>query len=283
LLFFICYFRPKCGIGREKQGFWSDMKKKLFLTALFLTQVLALQGSDGSASLLLNSDDLSAEVCFQEVSTRPFVSQTVAAKPPASSQNSQVEKVRHVEVEGRFAWFLPQDKAIYSIYGDHGYPEYQIEASVALSRVRKCVPCNYERACQPHWIAWGNWSFYEKSGHSTCLHNSTHMFNYAVNFGVKYYFFHMRSFRPYLGLGAGFAHVRFHDHSHSVRNHIDKWGPALLVKSGIECDLTCHVYADVFADYSSNWFSSPRSKHCVNTRSVNTGGGHFGLGLGYRY
>lgn len=259
------------------------MRSKFFLAALCLTSLVGLQELHGAPSGLWNFGKRSVKRDSSEKSKTPLAEKTTPTMSSADSKTSQTKKVRKVEFSGRFAWFLPQSKHIQRIYGDHGYPEYELEASMALTRTPKCECSSHESKCEPHWMGWANWSIYEKSGHSTCLKNSSHMINNAVNFGAKYYFFHMHGFRPYLGFGIGFAHVRFSDHSKFVRKHVDKWGPSLLVKSGIECDLSCHWYADVFVDYGSNWFSAPRSPHCVKTNDINTGGGKFGLGLGYRF
>jgi opacity protein-like surface antigen len=145
------------------------------------------------------------------------------------------------------------------------------------------MPFTCLRDCEPKWVGWANLSFYEKTGKSTCLHDGTHIKNGAFNMGAKYYFCHTDGYRPYLGLGIGFAYVNFRDHSSGVRTHIHKWGPALLVKAGLEIDLAHNFFADLFADYSSNWFGNTHSRHCVKTHHVNTGGGNFGLGLGYRF
>lgn len=245
--------------------------------------VVGLQGLHAAPTNLLNMGNRSAKGRSPETSKTALAAKTSSSNSSDASKNSQNKKVRKVELEGRFAWFLPQSSHIQRVYGRHGCPEYELEASMAFTGVPKCECSSHERKCEPHWIGWANWSIYEQSGHSTCLKNSSHMINNAVNFGAKYYFFHMHGFRPYLGFGIGFAHVRFSDHSRYVRRHVDKWGPSLLVKSGIECDLSCHWYADVFVDYGSNWFSAPRSPRCVKTHDINTGGGKFGFGLGYRF
>ncbi len=253
--------------------------RKFIWTVLCLTGLASFQNLEASPTGLMSPTVRPVKGNTAEVAKAPLAAQT-------SSDNSKTlptETVRRLEFSARFAWFLPQSGRIQRVYGHHGCPEYELEASMSLDSVPNCSCHAHDKRCEPHWIGWGNWSIYEQSGHSTCLKNSSHMINNAANFGVKYYFFHMHGFRPYLGFGLGFAHVRFSDHSKYVRHHVDKWGPSLLVKSGIECDFLCHWYADVFVDYGSNWFSAPRSKHCVKTNDINTGGGKFGFGLGYRF
>ena len=91
-----------------------------------------------------------------------------------------------------------------------------------------------------------------------------------------------RCFRPYLGFGIGFAHVRFHDQSPFVRARTNRWGFAILAKSGLRYDVTCNFFLDFFLDYAYNHFDFPCVRG-VSIRNVNTGGVKIGLGLGYQF
>lgn len=187
---------------------------------------------------------------------------------------SQMAALQAFDIEARVAYFYPQDNRLREIYGKNGWVDYQIEASAPLNLCCDCS-CN--------WDLWFNASYYQKRGHSTCLHNKTRVQNWAFNFGVKRYFDTCTCFRPYLGLGGGFAHVEFNDRSPFVKRHIDRWGGALLAKSGIKYDISCHVFVDLFVDYGLNWYSSKHSREGVRTRSIDTGGVKAGLGLGYQF
>lgn len=197
----------------------------------------------------------------------------------------QIATVQGLDVEGRVAYYIPQDHRVRGIYGkSHGFPEYEVEASCPINSFCDCL-CGWE--CDPCWSGWGNFSIFHKKGRSEgCLKRSTEITNWTINFGIKHYFCGCfpEGFRPYLGFGLGYAHVNFHDHSDFVKNHIDRSGIAILVKSGIQYDIACNYYLNLFADYASNWFDRPsHSKHCVHTRRVNTGGLKLGLGLGYHF
>ncbi len=185
----------------------------------------------------------------------------------------QIATSEAFEVEARVAYFYPQDKRIRDLYGKNGFANYQIEAAMPLDCCCDCA-CN--------WDIFTNLGFYEKSGRTSCLDSKTKVTNWTLNFGVKRFFDMCECFRPYLGLGAGAAHVKFHDQSEFVRQHTNRWGVALLVKSGVIYDITCNFFLDAFVDYSYEWYNF-HSRSGVTVRNVNTGGLKTGLGLGYRF
>lgn len=187
----------------------------------------------------------------------------------------QIASVQAFDVEARAAYFLPQDSRMRDIYSKKGFAEYEIEAANPLSDLF-CT-------CPSEWDGFVNLSFYQKHGRSTCINDKTQVTNWTLNFGVKRYFIVCESFRPYLGLGCGAAHVKFHDESDYVSKHTKRWGVAILAKSGIRYDLTCNLFLDLFADYSYSWFNFQHRKSCVSVRNVNTGGLKLGLGLGYQF
>jgi opacity protein-like surface antigen len=188
---------------------------------------------------------------------------------------SQMSCLKAFDIQGRVAYFLPQDSRMRDIYGKNGFAEYEIEASTPLSSIYACSPCN--------WDAFANLSFYQQRGHSSCLNDRTRVQNWALNFGVKRYFENCWCFRPYLGVGAGAVHARFNDHSDFVSRHTNRWGITILAKSGIRYDITCNLFLDLFADYSYSWFNVPSRVSCVSVRNVNTGGLKLGCGLGYQF
>lgn len=187
---------------------------------------------------------------------------------------TQIVSLQAYDVEARVAYFIPEDNRLRHIYGNNGFAEYELEASMPL-----CCCC--ECACD--WDAFANLAYYDKKGRvSSCVPAKSEVTHWAFNVGVKRYFDICEIVRPYLGLGAGFAHVRFHDKSPFVRQHRDKWGVATLIKSGIKYDVTCNIFLDLFVDYTYHFFNFNRYS-CSNVRSVNTGGFKIGLGLGYQF
>lgn len=188
---------------------------------------------------------------------------------------SQVSCMQAWDIEGRVAYFLPQDHRMRSIYSNKGFAEYELETSTPLASLVDCAPCN--------WDGFANLSFYRKNGRSSCLNDRTRVTNWTLNFGVKRYFDVCGCFKPYLGLGAGAAYVRFHDYSSFVKRHNNKWGFAILAKSGVKYDVTCNLFLDLFLDYSYAWFNFYHSRSCVAVRNTNTGGLKCGLGLGYQF
>lgn len=188
--------------------------------------------------------------------------------------SSQLSSAESFDIQARVAYFYPQDHKIREIYGKHGFPEYEVEASVPLAW---CLNnCSYD------WDIWTNLSYYQKTGHSTFFKHHTRMNDWALNFGVKHYFCACERLRPYLGFGAGAAYVRFHDTGPLVNRHVHKWGAAILAKSGIRYDVTCQLFVDLFVDYSYHWFKF-HGKTCVHHRNANTGGVKAGIGLGYQF
>lgn len=188
-------------------------------------------------------------------------------------------------VEGRVACFFPQDSHLKRVY-DNPWPEYEIEASMPV-------------ACSS-WNIWGNVNYYEKSGHSTCLHHHSKVDHWTFLIGGKYYFDFFNnlccdpcdpcydpcatsSFHPYAGIGGGAALVKFHDRSEFVKQHKEEWGGSLLLKLGVEYDICDCFFADLFADYAFNWFDFNHKHEGTETHKIQTGGLKLGLGLGYRF
>lgn len=185
---------------------------------------------------------------------------------------SQMVSLQAFDIEARIAYFLPQDTRMRDIYGKNGLPEYEIEVSAPF---QSCCDCSCD------WDMWANLSYYDGSGHSSCLRNSTWARNWTLTAGLKRYFDVCMCFRPYLGLGVGLVNAQFKDRSPFVSRHVNKWGTAILVKSGIKYDVTCNIFLDLFMDYSYNWIMNKGC--CHSKRNLTTGGLKLGLGLGYQF
>jgi opacity protein-like surface antigen len=214
------------------------------------------------------------------------------------------------EIEGRVAYLYPTDKRIRDVYGKNGFAEYQVEAAMPLNFLGDCC-------CDTPLVGFFNASYFQKRGHARCrfeteaaipstictddfcLRNKTRIEHWLLTAGAKYYFECFECIRPYLGFGLGAAGVRLREHfrdgnssnvtildptiTSSGRNRNDRWGFAILAKSGIEYDLTCNIFLDGFVDYSYAWFSRDHKGDCSSKRRLDTGAVKAGLGLGYRF
>ena len=186
-----------------------------------------------------------------------------------------IGSIEATEIEIRAAYFAPQDDRMRDIYSN-GFTEYEVEVSTKLDCLSPCAPS---------FDAFINFATYQKEGTSTCTLQKDHttVRNSALNVGIKRYLDILcLDFHPYLGLGVGVANVRFHDKSHHVKEHINEWGGALLLKSGIKYNIMCNFFADLFLDYSYQWFSFHK-RHCAEVHDVNPGGVMVGLGAGFEF
>ncbi|CRX37727.1 outer membrane protein [Estrella lausannensis] len=170
------------------------------------------------------------------------------------------------DIEARTALFIPKNSTMRDLYGT-GFTEYEIEMGIPLN---KC------------FTLFSNLSYLEADGRSSESHYRSEMENWALNFGGKYYFEPWWCLRPYVGAGAGVAHVEFRDHSPYVNNHTGKFGWSALFKLGTEWCFSRYFYVDVFADYGINSYEF-KSKNKTSGHNINTGGVKVGGGLGLRF
>lgn len=171
-----------------------------------------------------------------------------------------------LDIEARTALFIPKNSTIRDLYGT-GFTEYEIEMGIPLNRC---------------FTLFSNLSYLEADGRSSESHSHSEMENWALNFGGKFYFEPWWYLRPYVGAGAGVAHVEFRDHSPYVNNHTGKFGWSALIKLGTEWCLSRYFYVDVFADYGINSYEF-KSKNKTSGHNINTGGVKVGGGLGIRF
>lgn len=172
------------------------------------------------------------------------------------------------DLELRAACLYPQEPRIRQIYGNEGFPEGELEMAGPV--------------INKHWAAWGNLSYYRKNGHSSCLHDKTHLSNWTLTSGLKYFICLSDPLSPYVGLGAGIDYAHFNNHSSYIQS-VNQWGIAAVAKSGLMVKLTELLFLDLFVDYSYNWLRTKRSRHCVSSRNINTGGLKGGVGLGFHF
>jgi len=186
------------------------------------------------------------------------------------------------DIEGRVAYFYPQNKDLRKFYGRDGWAEYQLVVATPLNLC--CLDCN--------WAVWADFGYFERKGHSRtdCVgeeHHGTRLRHYDFNVGILRYFplcdCGWDHLRPYLGVGGGAARAQFHDKSEFFHQHVKRWGASVVVRSGIQYEILCNVFLDGFVDYTWNHFSKQHSSDCIETKSFTTGGLQVGLGLGYRF
>lgn len=170
-----------------------------------------------------------------------------------------------LDIEARGSWFVPKSHTMRDTYGK-GFPEYSVELGIPLNRC---------------FTVFSNTSYYEASGHSS-LGNRSNVENWSLTFGGKYYFEPWCLFRPYAGLGAGGAHIKFLDRSPFVKGHKERYGWAFIAKIGTEICFSRYFYIDLFADYSHYAYSF-KNKGGLAGHHLNAGGVKAGAGLGIRF
>jgi hypothetical protein len=222
-------------------------------------------------------------------------------------------QVQAFDVEGRVAYLYPTEKRIRDAFGKNGTAEYQVEVGVPLDFLGDCF-------CDSPIAGFFNASYFQESHRARCrfasaipeamlatlpcISNKHKLEHWLITGGAKYYFECFECIRPYLGfgIGAGGARIRSHgrienapnviliEPEHHERRSKDRWGFAILAKSGIEYDLTCNLFLDGFVDYGYTWFTKDKKKHdcgtttcSSNRKNLDLGAVRAGLGLGYRF
>lgn len=172
-----------------------------------------------------------------------------------------------IDLQLRGAGFYPEDHLMRRVYEDVS-DEYELEIGFFRN------PC---------FSPWFNISYFEEKGHSTCRKKHTEIISHSLSIGIKRYYSFRECCKPYFGVGIGAGYVKFYDRAFYVDKNISKWGPLIIAKSGVQCDLGCRFFIDLFADYSYNPINGGKCKKGIKTRDVNIGGLKFGLGIGYHF
>lgn len=213
------------------------------------------------------------------------------------------------EIEGRVAYLYPTERENRDVFGKNGWAEYQLELGMPLNFLGDCC-------CDSPWVGFFNASYFERKAHirchfensvgialddvcdaGFCLRSRAKIEHWLLTGGVKYYFSCFECIRPYIGFGIGAAGIRHREHfpngnadnvvffeeQPNERHHNDKWGFAILAKSGLEYDITCNIFLDAFVDYSHSWFSRDHRGECSSRRNMDVGALKTGLGIGYRF
>jgi len=187
-----------------------------------------------------------------------FLSQFITTEIQGSNNGSI--NGSNFDIEGRVAYQYPTTERLRDVYGKNGWAEYQIEASMPFSFLwSSCCGSPCKSPCISPWVGFFNVGYFQKRNHPKCHptrlcgedgfcpHSKAKMESWLLTAGAKYYFDCFRCIRPYLGFGIGAQGVRHKDssqfkigsnHFHE-RSRTDKWGFAVLAKSGIEYEIMC--------------------------------------------
>lgn len=213
------------------------------------------------------------------------------------------------EIEGRVAYLYPTTKNIREVFGKNGWAEYQLEVGMPLNFLGDCC-------CDSPFVGFFNASYFERSARirchfdrgvsidpsilcndEFCLRSKSKVEHWLLTAGAKYYFSCFECIRPYIGFGIGAAGIHHRERFHNgngpnvvlfeeqprERHKNEKWGFAILAKSGLEYDITCNIFLDAFVDYSYSWFSRDHKRGCESRHNLDVGALKTGLGIGYRF
>lgn len=173
----------------------------------------------------------------------------------------------HWSVEGRVAYLYPMSKKFRRIYPEGG-ADYQLEIS------RKF--CN-------HWAIWANTSWFHKKGHSTGIHYRTRIDLIPVGIGLKKSFCLTECIDVYLGAGVNYTFLRLKNYSDFVKRHMDKEAFGGVIKSGVNYQVSEHIYAGLFIDYMIQRFNFHGHRHHVYRHDVNADAFKFGGNIGMSF
>jgi hypothetical protein len=161
-------------------------------------------------------------------------------------------------LEFRTGAFFPARKDFRKIYGNAG-ADYQIQASMGFC---SCIDL------------WAQVDFYPKRGRiKGCGSSKIDIVNFSL--GPRYVFPLSNCINAYAGAGLVAGYSRIRNRIFCSRNKESTGSVGGVVKSGINIYLNCHIFLDLFVDYSY--------VRAYFHRRVNVGGLTTGAGIGYRF
>ena len=178
--------------------------------------------------------------------------------------------------EFRVAYFSPESKRMKKIYSKD-LIDYQIEISKSIFS---------------DFSIWLDVDYMTKKGHSENLHDSTRIWIVPIALGLNYNFLCYQGWNAYLGAGGNYTHLKIHDHSHYVKEHISKWDFGGTFKLGIKKIFCNGITLNIFCDYFLQKFHFSNSSHCsyqsssscyIERHCLNLNGLKAGIGLGYSF
>ena len=168
-------------------------------------------------------------------------------------------------VEAKAAYFYPTSHKYRKLYSGSGL--YGIELGAKL--------CD-------QWSGWFSVNALYKKGHSRGCGLRTEVTQVPIDFGIKYTMCGCNCMRPYLGAGLLITYLRLHDHSHHLRSKIHRWGVGGIFKAGLQIDLPCCFFLDLFTNYSLITVT-PKGHHHGCRHKADLSGFSFGGGIGYNF
>jgi hypothetical protein len=146
----------------------------------------------------------------------------------------------------------------------------------------------YEVSCQTYkgLYTWTNGSYFNKNGKSVGASgtSSTQLYLVPLAGGFKW-FWHVRSWDFYVGMGAVGTYIHTRDNSPYLIPKSHKWTYGGMTKMGVMTKLYDRLYLDFFADYTfSHRTKFPGTRDGTITRSpININNWMLGIGVGYRF
>ncbi|HSX26868.1 MAG TPA: hypothetical protein VLE89_07690 [Chlamydiales bacterium] len=168
-----------------------------------------------------------------------------------------------VFLEGKAAYFWPQDHRFREIYGAGGL--YGLEMTIQG---------------KGNIYVWLSADYFTKNGSSVGGNYGTKIDMVPLAIGLKCNFLSIRKGEFFLGLGATGTYVHIHDFSPYVIQKTSKWGAGGIAKLNLLLRLPRSCYIDLFTNYFYNQMEFDNTEHGkVPRRDVNFGGFIFGAAL----
>ncbi len=201
--------------------------------------------------------------------TRELRQELKTKKQNTTRNRKQSDPFVVVGVDGRISYLYPLSDRIRDIYGN-GWADYTFE---------------FFQTYYKKWTVWERVDWWEKEGHSTCLHNQTKMRLLSFKLGLDYQFKLTNHLNLYLGAGVDYNLLRIHNHSRFVKEHVHKNEFGFLTQTGLNYYFTKHFYANFNLEYLYQKFQF--SKHTghshVRRNDVDLSCIQIGAGLGVSF
>ncbi len=163
--------------------------------------------------------------------------------------------------ELRAGYFYPTSQTFRDIYKSGG-----VEGEFEIAAIFK-----------QNWIAFGNVSYFPKTGSSIGFNDKTTISMVPLSLGFKYQFLVCNPIQPYLGGGVTYTFLDIKNYSDYVKKHVHKSGFGFVIKSGAYVNLSERFLLDLFLDYYYQQVNFYTNHH------ADVGGLRMGAGLGCRF
>lgn len=180
-------------------------------------------------------------------------------------------------LEIKAAYFLPTDAAFKDIYPKGG-GLYGIELTMQLSK---------QLASDSNWRIFGSFDYFQKTGKSIGLGDSTKIKLIPLAVGLKYFIPCTDFIDFYAGLGFQPVNVRTENCSQFVVKNQSLWGFGGIAKMGTNFYIAQKFTIDIFINYSFVKVGSSECKDqnssCLESIKANIGATIFGAGIGCNF